>query len=146
VRAAWTALVVCGALAAGCSPHAEGQTGGQQEVLLPYPPDGGTVEWDGWAGEFVQDYCVQCHNPSASCGGNGCHAPGDPRIAADFDNKSDVVARAATIRCGISVAQDPSWQCGPTAPETFPVFLGHNALPTDEQRDLMVDWFEAGCP
>jgi hypothetical protein len=120
--------------------------GGQEQVLLPYPPDGGTVEWDGWAGEFVRDYCVQCHNPTAPCGGSGCHSPGDPRIAADFEVKDDVVALAPTIQCGISVTQDPSWSCGSTAPKTFPVFLGQNALPTDEQRDLMVGWFDAGCP
>lgn len=139
------AMVACAVLA-GCGSHKDGLAGGQEEVLLPYPPDGGTVEWDGWAGEFVRDYCVQCHNPSAPCGGSGCHSPGDPRIAPDFDDKSAIVDQAPTIRCGISVTQDPSWNCGATAPESFPVFLGQNALPTDEQRDLMVDWIEAGCP
>ena len=145
MRVVLLATVACAALA-GCGPHADGLPGGQEEVLLPYPPDGGTVEWDGWAGEFVRDYCVQCHNPTAPCGGSGCHSPGDPRIAADFEVKSDVVALAPTIQCGISVTQDPSWSCGSTAPKTFPVFLGQNALPTDEQRDLMVGWFDAGCP
>jgi hypothetical protein len=137
-------LVACVAAQESCVQH-DGLAGGKQEVLLPYPPDGGPVEWNGWAGEFVRDYCVQCHNPSAPCGGSGCHSPGDARIAANFEQKSDVVALAPAIRCGISVTQDPSWSCD-VAPETFPVFLGQNALPTDEQRALMVGWFDSGCP
>jgi hypothetical protein len=145
-RALCIALVGCVAALASCRPHADGLPGGTEEILLPYPPDAGSVTWNGWAGEFVRDYCVQCHNPSAPCGGSGCHSPGDSAIAPDFRIKADVVALAPTIRCGISVTQDPSWSCGGTAPKTFPIFLGQNALPADEQRDLMVDWFKAGCP
>jgi hypothetical protein len=140
-----TTLVLLACTVASCAAH-DGLAGGQEEVLLPYPPDGGVVAWDAWAGEFVRDYCVQCHSPTAPCGGSGCHAPGDPRIAPNFALKDDVVAEDETIRCGISVNQDPSWNCGGTAPKTFPIFLGQNALPTDAQRDLMVGWFDAGCP
>jgi hypothetical protein len=116
---------------------------GEEVVLLPYP-DGGEVEWDGWAGGFVNDYCVQCHNPSAPCTGSGCH-PSAGAIP-DFQTKSGVVSLAPTIRCGISIQQDPAWNCGATAPESFPVSQGNNPLPTDEQRDLVAAWIEAGCP
>jgi hypothetical protein len=142
------ALVAALALALGaCAPHSDAGAldGGTVEVLLPYPSDGGAVTWDGWAGAFVRDYCVQCHNPAAPCFGSGCHTAGDPRTP-NYQEKSEFVAEAQTIRCGISVAQQASWQCGSTAPKTFPKFLGQNPLPADEQRDIMVGWIDAGCP
>jgi hypothetical protein len=113
-------------------------------VLLPYPADGGLVEWDGWAGEFVTDYCVECHNPAAPCTGSGCH----PSAGAlpDFRIHSTVAGFGPMVRCGISVTQDPAWQCGATTPEEFPVAGGSNPLPSDEQRGIMVGWVDAGCP
>jgi len=92
----------------------------------------------------VLDYCVQCHSPTAPCGGSGCHAAGDPALF-DFHDESAVVQRAPMIRCGIAVQQDPNWNCGSTAPKAFPI-IGDNPLPVDEQRGLMVTWIDAGCP
>jgi hypothetical protein len=149
VRVVSCALTGLAALAlAGCGPHpsqdpTSSPQPGQQVVLLPYPPDGGAVDWDDWAGTFVADYCVQCHNPGAPCLGSGCHTAGQ---LPDFRQQSDVVSFALTIRCGISVQQDPSWGCGGTAPETFPINSGSNPFPTDEQRDIVVGWIDAGCP
>jgi hypothetical protein len=117
---------------------------GQEVVLLPYPDDGGVV-WDGWAGAFVRDYCVECHQPSAPCGGSGCHAAGDPLLF-DFHDESAVIERSSTIRCGIAVAQDPSWGCGGIPPKTFPIVGDGNPLPTDEQRGIVVGWIDSGCP
>ncbi len=134
-------LVVAATLLMACSP---GPGKGQEVVLLPFPDDGGAVLWDGWAGGFVRDYCLECHQPSAPCGGSGCHSPGDPALF-DFHDETAVVSRAPMIRCGIAVTQDPSWNCGSTAPKAFPV-IGDNPLPTDEQRALVVGWIDAGCP
>ncbi len=133
-------------LLAACSPHAQlaAVDGGGETVLLPFPPDGSVVTWDSWAGPFVRDYCVQCHNPSAPCFASGCHTPGDPRTP-DFEQKAAVVRDAPIIRCGIAITQPTGWDCGATASETFPVVEG-NPLPTNEQRDLFVSWIDAGCP
>jgi hypothetical protein len=137
-------LLLGGALGAcSPSPHSNGQ--GQEVVLLPFPDDGGTVTWDGWAGAFVRDYCVECHSPTAPCGGSGCHATGDP-VLFDLHDESAVTARAATIQCGIATQQDPSWNCGSVGTKAFPVENGGNPLPTDPQRALVVGWIEAGCP
>jgi len=135
-------LALVAALVVGCSPAAPPE---QEVVLLPYPEDGGSVSWDGWAGTFVLDYCVECHQPSAPCGGSGCHQPGDPALF-DFHQQSAVVQRAPVIQCGISVQQDPTWDCGTTPPKAFPILGMGNPLPTDEQRGIMVDWLDAGCP
>jgi hypothetical protein len=110
---------------------------------LPYPDDAGAVQWDGWAGTFVVDYCVECHNPSAPCVGSGCHTAGE---LPDFRDKTAFVHDAARIRCGISVEQDPRWNCAATPPKEFPRNGGDNPFPTDEQRDIMVGWIDAGCP
>jgi hypothetical protein len=137
-----TALVAV----AACAPHSsvvqeEGDAG---EVMLLPDPDGGTVTWKGWTGAFVGDYCVQCHSPSAPCGGSGCH-PSAGELP-DFREREAVVAFAQTIECGICVQQDPTWQCAGVTPKEFPVDEGNNPLPTSEQRALVVDWIEAGCP
>ncbi len=132
------AIAIGGATA--CGPKYDPS---KEVVLLPFPEDGGAVLWDGWAGGFVRDYCVECHQPSAPCGGNGCHATGDPALW-DFHDESAVIDRAATIQCGVAAVQDPTWNCS-TAPKTFPI-IGDNPLPTDEQRALIVGWIDAGCP
>jgi hypothetical protein len=118
-------------------------------VQLADPPDGGVVDWDGWAGEFVTDYCVGCHSPAAPCFGSGCHSqsPGSSVPSPlDFTQKSVFVANAPLIRCGISVEQQASWSCGSTPLEEFPLNEGSNPMPTDEQRAIMVAWISAGCP
>jgi hypothetical protein len=114
------------------------------EVVLLPDPDGGVVDWTGWAGMFVQDYCVQCHNPAAPCSGSGCH-PTNGELP-DFRLRASVVSFSPTIRCGVAVTQDPSWDCGSTVPMQFPVEQGGNPLPTDDQRALLVGWIDAGCP
>ena len=132
----FVALFVC-----ACGP---GDDTSKEVVLLPYPDAAGEVTWDGWAGAFVRDYCVECHQPSAPCGGNGCHVAGDP-VLFDFHDESAVVSRAQAIQCGIAVQQDPSWSCSGVSAKEFPV-VGQNPLPTDEQRGIMVGWIDAGCP
>ncbi len=104
------------------------------------------MEWDGWAGAFVTEYCVQCHNPAAtSCLGSGCHPSNGP--VPDFRLHSNVVAYAPMIRCGVSVRQDPAWSCSSAIPaEKFPVDAGTNPLPSDAERAIFVGWIDAGCP
>jgi len=138
------AMAIPAAVGVACSP-APDPNEGNVVVLLPYPDDAGEVTWDGWAGAFVRDYCLECHQPSAPCStGSNCHTPGDP-VLFDFHDESAFVSRSAMIRCGIAAQQDPSWNCGSTTPKEFPI-LGQNPLPTDEQRGIMVGWIDAGCP
>jgi hypothetical protein len=146
VRGVSFALCVFLVPLAACAPPSDvvQEEGDAGEVVLLPDPDGGTVTWDGWAGAFVADYCVQCHSPSAPCGGSGCH----PSAGAlpDFRQQAQVASFAHTIQCGICVQQDPVWMCSGVTPKEFPVDEGNNPLPTNEQRALMVDWVEAGCP
>ena len=128
-----------------CSPHAStaGDADAATVQLLP-DPEGGVPTWDGWTEEFMRDYCVQCHNPSAPCSGSGCHPTNG--VLPDFRLEATVVGFAPMIRCGVAVQQDPAWQCGATATEQFPVNEGNNPIPTDDERNLIVEWVDAGCP
>jgi hypothetical protein len=147
------AALACGltaaAAVAACSPHGGGGTadGGidvDAEVALLPDPDGGAT-WDDWTAVFVQDYCVQCHNPNAGCGGTNCHPANGP--LPDFRIRSAVVGWAPMIRCGIATQQDPAWQCpGTIGPMQFPVEQDGNPLPTDDERGIVVAWIDAGCP
>jgi hypothetical protein len=146
VRPTFLVLGCCALALEACASHAnvvQEEGDGGEVVLLP-DPDAGAITWDGWAGAFVADYCVQCHSPTAPCGGSGCHPSAG--MLPDFRYQAQVVSFAPTIQCGICVTQSPAWQCGSTTPKTFPVYEGDNPLPTDEQRGLVVDWIEAGCP
>jgi hypothetical protein len=131
---------------AACSPHAstvvDADAGGDAEVVLLPFPDAGQLVWTGWVGDFVHDYCVQCHNPAAPCSGSGCHPSAGP--LPDFRLHDAVVSFAPQIRCGIAVDQDPAWSCGTITPKQFPVEMGGNPLPTDAQRALIVEWIDAG--
>jgi hypothetical protein len=110
--------------------------------------DGGPITWTNWVSGFSNAYCVSCHNPQAPCGGGGCHIPSNPEIYAllfDMREKSSWTERLATIQCGIVVTQDPAWTCD-VPPETFPKIRAGHPPPTDEERALVANWIEAGCP
>jgi hypothetical protein len=139
-----SAVIACSSahtVAAGSAPDA-------RPVAIPGPPDGEAVTWDNWASYFNVAYCVSCHNPLAPCGGNGCHNAGTPSydVLFDFRDRSAFVARAPVIRCGVAHQQDPSWDCGRTAPETYPKVFGNNPIPSDVQRAMLVEWIDASCP
>jgi hypothetical protein len=60
-----------------------------------------------------------------------------------------VTANKDTIRCGVSVQQDPSWNCAASLPaKQFPISDSSmtNPKPTDAERDRAVAWIDAGCP
>ncbi len=92
--------------------------------------------WVSWASpDFFQTYCVSCHAP----GGQG-----DPAGSGlDFTQYANVVANAATIRCGVAATQDPSWSCAVPA-EQFPI--GNGPHPSAAERDRLVGWIDAGLP
>ena len=148
------ALVAVVALT-GCPPHPSDPdvpppTAADEVVLLPFPGDGGDggdggATWDNWTGAFIGDYCVECHNPAAKCGGEGCHAAGDP-VLFDFRDEKAVIQHSTAIRCGAGATTDPSPECAAFRAKEFPKWTGSNPLPTDEQREVLLGWIDAGMP
>lgn len=136
------------ALAISCGPAATGPTdsgttdAGQsdagQTADAGMAGDAGTPDtWTNWASGFFVSYCVSCHNPGDA---------GDPAgTSFDFELYTDVVTNAATIRCGVAVAQDPAWSCGAfPPPRQFPI--GTGPKPSDAERGRLVAWIDAGTP
>jgi hypothetical protein len=120
----------------------------QADASYPDPATDGEVSWDGWVSGFSNVYCVGCHNPQAPCGGSGCHTPDNPQVNAllfDMREKSSWTDHAATIHCGIVATQDPAWNCN-VPPETYPKLAAGFPLPTNDGREAVADWIEAGSP
>ncbi len=83
--------------------------------------------WDNFAADFFATYCVACHSESPK----------------NFNKYAQVVDNADTIRCG--VASTTLADCGAWPPaQQFPV--GSGPFPSDEERDRIVAWIDAGMP
>jgi hypothetical protein len=92
--------------------------------------------WTTYAQGFMTTYCVECHGAN------------DP--ARDYRTYANIVKEQAVIRCGVSVAHDPSWSCAASPPaKQFPISDGKtppNATPSDVERTRFVARITAGTP
>lgn len=94
--------------------------------------DAGPDTWTSYAAGFFKSYCTACHNTQDSTG-------------RDFNIQAKVEAEKFIARCGVAVAQDPSWNCAasPVAKQ-FPI--GSGPKPSDAERTRIVAWITAGAP
>ena len=102
------------------------------------PPDTGIVQdtWTNFASDFMTTYCVNCHDGMT------------PRPTTDFSIYQTVslATRLVNIKCGTAPQANPANGCGAGTPppEQFPV--GGGPFPSDEERQTIVDWIDAGMP
>ena len=88
--------------------------------------------WSSFAQGFFATYCTSCHNSADTTG-------------RDFSVQANVEKEKLVIRCGVAVAQDPSWSCAASpAPKQFPI--GTGPKPSDAERRRIVAWITAGAP
>lgn len=88
--------------------------------------------WASYASGFFVTYCNSCHSAADTTG-------------RDFSMQAIVNTNAAEIRCGVAVAQDPSWGCAASpAAKQFPI--GTGPKPSDAERTRLVAWITAGTP
>ncbi len=137
-RSGLHALLALGLVAAACSSGSgSGSRSGSGSGSGSGSDAGsGSDTWASWGQGFFTKYCTECHSPSDTKG-------------LDFTQHSIVTANKATIRCGVCVQQDPSWNCVGFPPaKQFPISdaSGTNPKPTDAERDRVVAWIGAGCP
>ncbi|MEM7156013.1 MAG: hypothetical protein AAF799_24385 [Myxococcota bacterium] len=86
--------------------------------------------WDNFAESFFESYCWECHGA------------GD--ALRDYTMLSVVESEAASIRCGTAPVGSMLDNCAGEPPAgQFPVGA---TLPTDEERQMLVDWIDAGLP
>ncbi len=110
------------------APGAGSGSGGQAAV-------GDT--WESYAMGFFETYCVSCHNDD----NQGVATRNHHELAA-------VVAEKDAIACGVAKSQ-ADWMArgctsGMPASKQFPA--GSGAKPTDEERDRLLAWIDAGTP
>jgi hypothetical protein len=120
----------------GSDTGSGGDTGGGGDTGTGGDTGAGGDTWANWAQGFFTKYCIECHTAT------------DPQ-GHDFTTLAGVVKDKATIRCGVSVMQDPSWSCAAfPPPKQFPIndMAGTNPKPTDAERNRAVAWIGAGCP
>ncbi|HEY6461011.1 MAG TPA: hypothetical protein VIY73_12695 [Polyangiaceae bacterium] len=132
---ALAAVVACSSSSGPAGGSGKGPDAGDGQDGSFAANDGGDT-WDNWAQGFFTKYCVECHAAGNSAG-------------LDFGEQSIVAQNAGTIRCGVSVTQDPSWSCPANLPaKQFPISdsAGSNPKPTDSERNRVVAWLAAGAP
>jgi cytochrome c551/c552 len=86
--------------------------------------------WASYADGFFTKYCVSCHNVRDTTG-------------RDYTVRANLAKDKASMRCGVAVTQDPSWNCG-TLPLAKQFPIGSGPKPTDAERDRIVAWITAG--
>jgi hypothetical protein len=94
--------------------------------------EAGADTWTSYAQGFFVTYCTSCHDAGDATGRN-------------FMVQAKVENEKLVIRCGVAVAQDPSWSCGASpTPKQFPI--GSGPKPSDADRTRLVAWITGGAP
>jgi cytochrome c551/c552 len=88
--------------------------------------------WTSYVSGFFTKYCTSCHNAQDTTG-------------RDYTVLANVMKDKASMRCGVAVTQDPSWNCAASpAAKQFPI--GSGPKPSDAERNRIVAWITAGEP
>jgi hypothetical protein len=127
-------LAACSSSAPPTPPPTPDDLGPPPDLTsAPATADLQQLTWTNYAAGFFTHYCTSCHNPSGQAN------------AQDFNQYDQVVANAATIRCGVTPRGMPQSGCGlnPAAGQ-FPI--GTGPKPTDAERLAIVAWIDAGTP
>ena len=86
---------------------------------------------------FMAKYCASCHNDD-----NAGVATRNYRML------TAVMQEKVAIACGTakSTADRTARGCGATSPRARQFPVGNGAKPTDEERDRLLRWIDAGTP
>jgi hypothetical protein len=146
-----TLIVLTGATASACSsssaPNTETDSGGKspdaasgEDVAAgDVSSDAPAPTWNNFAKGFFATYCVSCHNATTP------DAKADPEQ--NFNIYADVVAKDATIRCGVAPMNEVQSGCPTTGfppPHQFPIGTGPH--PSDAERLRIIAWINAKAP
>jgi hypothetical protein len=101
---------------------------------------GGNPSADTWASfgmGFMVKYCVSCHNDDNA-----------GVTTRNYRMLTAVMREKVEIACGTakSAADRTARGCGATSPRARQFPVGNGAKPTDEERDRLLRWIDAGTP
>lgn len=91
------------------------------------PVDASVDDWESFAQPFFETYCLRCHHSSLPAGEMRQFAPVD----LNFDDPAVIRDNGARIRRAVG---------------EFEFMPPNNPLPTDDERDRLVAWIDAGMP
>ena len=91
---------------------------------------GAGATWNGFAADFFETYCGECHWEGDAAG-------------RDYSTLAGVMAESVKIRCGVTPTALADCGAGPS-PNQVPV--GGGPKPSDADRNALVAWIEAGLP
>jgi len=111
MRSISAAIVIAGAMATGACDS--GSTGAPTKAVCDQTLE---LTWDTFGQDFLQTYCVRCHQ--------------------SFNNLGTVQGRSAAI--------DSAAGAGPAAHNTYMPESGMR--PSVEERQLLADWIACGAP
>jgi hypothetical protein len=86
---------------------------------------------------FMARYCASCHNDDSA-----------GVATRNYRMLSAVMQERVAIACGTakSAADRTARGCGATSPRARQFPVGNGAKPTDEERDRLLRWIDAGLP
>ena len=104
------------------------------------PGKSGNPSADTWASfgmGFMVKYCVSCHNDDNA-----------GVTTRNYRMLTAVMREKVEIACGTakSAADRTARGCGATSPGARQFPVGNGAKPTDEERDRLLRWIDAGTP
>jgi hypothetical protein len=92
--------------------------------------------WENFAMEFFVGYCSPCHDDGGSGAGGGL-----------YYNMEDVIEDADPIACGVTLSEQYREERGCNYGRSAGQFpAGAGPKPTDEERERLVAWIDAGMP
>jgi hypothetical protein len=96
-----------------------------------------TDTWANFAQAFMVKYCISCHNDDRA---------GD--ATRDYNMLSVIIREKVDIACGTakSQAERTKRNCPTNAPRANQFPPGSGPKPTDDERDRLLRWIDAGTP
>jgi hypothetical protein len=91
--------------------------------------------WESFAAGFFTSYCVSCHNEDMT-----------GTATRDYTSLDAVTGEADKIACGVATAALYAELSCSGSPMAFQFPVGSGAKPSDEERERLVAWIEAGMP
>jgi hypothetical protein len=128
----WPRFILIAALLLGglaCGDDGSSEMAGSDAGAVDAEAAGDT--WTSFARDFFATYCVACHND-------------DPTHLRNYTMLADVRRDMEMLRCGIAPSALPGCTAALALPASFPV--GDGPRPSDEERERLVAWIEAGLP
>ncbi len=110
--------------------------GSEEDPPEETPAEEAVDTWDNFAQDFFVSYCGPCHEEGGAGAGGGLYA-----------NLEDVMEDADPIACGTTLSEQYREERGCNYGRSAGQFpAGNGPQPTEEERERLIAWIDAGMP